>query len=220
MLPVLFWLVLSSCATTDPKQDAGGTSPVKPVSSLMSQKEQDTRALELFEQISEIFSESDRKSALPKAEALYLRIISEYPDAALGQESYWRLVLICLRDYVPPQYEKAEAYYGAFMKKYPQSPFRYEIEDAISGSYYTDGKWDKIMAFYIPAVKRYIETGKLDRPHDIFFYAEAKFNLGDLVEAEKGYKIVVSLFPKSREGIFAAKRLDELVNKKSSRNKP
>lgn len=219
MLPVLLSLVLSSCATTDPKQDREAVRPVAPGSPSMSQKEQDTRALEIFEQIAEVFSESDRKTAVPKAEVLYLRIINEYPDATLGQESYWRLILICLRDYDPPRYEKAEGYYREFMKKYPRSPLRREIEDSISKSLYADSKWDKIIVFYTPAVKRYIETGKLDRPHDIFFYAEAKLNLGDLVEAEKGYKIVISLFPTSREGTIAAKRLDELVKKRSSSNK-
>jgi len=210
VLPVVLSLVLSSCATT-----TLNPLPVPP----KPQEEQDKRALEIFEQVVEVFSESDRPTAVPKAEALYLKIINDYPDAALGQECYWRLILIYLRDYTPPRFDKAEKYYSEFVRKYPQSPLRSEVDDSISNSFYSNGKWDKIIAFYTPVVRRYIESGKLDRPHDIFLYAEAKMNLGDLVEAEKGYKIVIALFPKSREGTLAAQRLDELVKKKSTTNK-
>ncbi|MBA4372987.1 MAG: hypothetical protein C0402_08990 [Thermodesulfovibrio sp.] len=213
ILPVVLALVLSSCAATAQKQEV--VEPARPASA-MSQQEQDKKALEIFEQITEVFAESDRKSALPKAEALYLRIIREYPDAALGQESYWRLILICIRDYTPPQFEKAEAYHHEFVKKYAQSPLRREIEDSLAKSYYANGKWEKIITFYTPSIRRYIETGKLERPHDIFYYAEAKMNLGDLGEAEKGYKIILSLFPKSREGTMSTQRLEQLAKKKSS----
>ncbi len=215
ILPVALSLVLSSCATQPPKHEVEAPRPAP----VLSQKEQDSRALVIFEQVAEVFAGDDRKAALPKAEALYLKIINEYPDAALGQECYWRLILIYLRDYTPPQFEKAEAHYTAFVKKYAQSPLRREIEDSVAKAYYVNGKWDKLLAFYTPAVRRYIETGKLDRPHDIYYYAEAKMNLGDLVEAEKGYKIVISLFPKFREGILAAQRLEQLGKKKNSTNK-
>lgn len=213
LLPVVLLLGLTSCVTTEPKPVA--SPPAEP----LSQSEQDKRALEIFDQLVAILSEGDRKAALPKAEELYLKIINEYPAAALGQECYWRLILINLRDYVPPRLDKAEAHHRDFLKKYPQSPLKHEIEDALTKAYYANGKWEKLLVFYAPVIRRYIETGKLERPYDIYYYAEAKMNLGDLVEAEKGYKIIVSVFPQSREGSLAVQRLAELAKKKNSTNK-
>jgi hypothetical protein len=48
-------------------------------------------------------------------------------------------------------------------------------------------------------------------------YAEAKFGLNDLTEAEKGYKIVVADFAETKEGSFARKRLEEIRTKKTKR---
>lgn len=209
---VLMSLVLFSCAVNGQKQQA--EEPVRPS---LSPAEQDAKALELFMSISEIFDQSSRQEALPKVEALYLKIINDYPDAALGQECYWRLIIIYVRDTNPPQFEKAETYYGRFIKKYPDSQFRREIEDVMSKAYFASGKWENILAFYSPAVERYIKTGKLDRPQDMFLYAEAKLNLGDLTESEKGYRIVISLFPKSRESSISKQRLVEIEKKKKEK---
>jgi outer membrane protein assembly factor BamD (BamD/ComL family) len=164
----------------------------------------------LFQQVFDILQSSDRKAAVPKMETLYREIIDYYPKAALAQEAYWRLVLIYLRDYDPPAFEKAEATYRDFVEKYPGSQFEREIEGDISDTYYRGGKWESLLKFYAPAVSQYIEKGTLASPRDMFMYAEAKMNLGDTVEAAKGYKIVIARFPDSRESSVAKRRLESM----------
>jgi hypothetical protein len=44
-------------------------------------------------------------------------------------------------------------------------------------------------------------------------YAEANFNLGNFKEAEKGYKIVMDLFPKLNESKKSMARLEEIGKK-------
>lgn len=184
----------------------------------LSPADQDQRAIEIFQKIFDLSEEPDRKTILPKMEALYLEIVNNYPKAAISHESYWRLVLIYLNDYEPPDFEKTEDIYGRFVTKYPDSPFRNEIDDTITVNYVRNRKWENLLRFYTPAVKRYIETNKLSRPNGMFYYSEAKLNLGDLTEAEKGYKIVIALFPGSRESKMSQQRLDVIRNMRLKQN--
>ncbi|MHB8881236.1 MAG: tetratricopeptide repeat protein [Thermodesulfovibrionales bacterium] len=207
--------MLSSCATDAKKVPAITLEK----SSSLSVEEQDKKALVIFQQIFDLISESDRKTVLPKIEAMYGEIINDYPKAALGQESYLRLVSIYMNDYDPPLYDKAEDLHQQFMKKYPASQFGNDITDAIAQGYYRNGKWEQMQRFFTPAVKKYIETGKLEKPRDLFLYAEAKLNLGDLAEAEKGFRIIVAEAPKSKEGIISKQRLEAIQKKKSGKDK-
>ncbi len=219
MVPVVLSLVLSSCATEGRRQAAETPEAASSKGPALSKAEQVAKATELFRQVVDILGDSDRKTAVPKMEVLYKKIIDEYPEAPVAQECYWRLILIYLRDYTPPQFGKAEEYHRRFVGRYPDSQFRREIEDSMAKAYYTGGKWSSLLALYTPEVKRYIESGKLDRPQDMFLYAEAKMNLGDLVEAEKGYRIVVSLFPATREGSLAKMRLEKIAKSKETGRK-
>jgi hypothetical protein len=73
------------------------------------------------------------------------------------------------------------------------------------------------VAFFVPSVKQSIETGKFTKIYDIFMFTEAKFMLNDIVEAEKGYKIIIANFPDSRESKTAKKRLEEIEQKKKKK---
>ncbi len=176
----------------------------------MPPAEQDKRALELFQKIYETLDKGKRAQVLPEVERLYQELIDSYPDAALAQESYWRIIVICLNDHTPPAFDRAEAYYNRFIARYPASQVKGEIDKALSDSYYRNKQWDRLIKLFTPSIRLYIEKGKLSKPQDMFMYAEAKLNLGDLVEAEKGYRIVVALFPKTREGALSAARLEEI----------
>jgi TolA-binding protein len=202
-----------SCRSAATRDDRGTGE----ASAGLSVEEQDRRALVLFQQVFDILQSSDRKSVVPKMEALYREIIDNYPKAALTQESYWRLVLTYLKDNNPPAFEKAEAAYREFVVKYPGSPFAREIEGDISDAYYRGGKWESLLKFYTPAVRQYVENGTLARPRDMFMYSEAKMNLGDRVETAKGYKIVIARFPDSRESSVAKQRL-EAIEKQATKN--
>ena len=210
---LLAWSIAAiSCRSAVTKTDRGAEE----TSAGLSVEEQDKRALVLFQQAFDILQSSDRRAAVPKMETLYREIIDKYPKAALTQEAYWRLVLIYLRDYDPPAFGKAEAAYKDFVQKYPGSQFGREMEGDISDAYYRRGKWESLLKFYTPAVRQYIEKGTLARPLDMFMYAEAKMNLGDTVEAAKGYKIVIARFPESREGSMAKQRLEAIEKTKKA----
>jgi TolA-binding protein len=49
----------------------------------------------------------------------------------------------------------------------------------------------------------------------MFRYAEAKYNLGDLAEAEKAYKIIEKYFPKSKIAVTIKERLEDIKNRKT-----
>ncbi len=184
----------------------------------LSIEEQEKKAMEAFHKILELTESVDRMAVLSKIEASYKDIIDEYPEAPLAQECYWRLLLIYLTDYNPPVFEKAESLHNEFIKKYPDSNMRDLLDDTLSKSYYRNAKWEKLLKFYTPAIKQFIEKGILIRPLEMFMYSEAKLNLDDLVEAEKGYKIVIALFPDSRESIISKDRLEEIKKRKPEDN--
>ncbi len=165
------------------------------------------KAFEIFEHILNLTESPDRKKNLPQIETAYREIIEQYPAASIAEECYWRLALIYLRDYDPPELGKAETLYREFVRKYPESSDRTVFADAISESYYEAHEWKRLLKFHAPVIKKFIEGERLSRPTELFMYSEAKFHLGDLTEARKGYKIVIALFPKSGESQKARKML-------------
>jgi len=203
-----------------PQEAVSETTNVKGPSEKAEQKtdltDRKDQAYEIFEEILILNETSDIKDAFPKIESLYFKIIHEYPDTALAQECYWRLVILYVEKRTPPLFEKAENTYAEFLKKYPESVIRYLIEDTLSKSYYKEGKWKYLLKMNLPAVEEYYKTGKLSNPASLFMCAEAQFNLGDIGAAEKAYKSLVDSFPKSRMTSTAKERLEAI--KKKSKN--
>jgi tetratricopeptide (TPR) repeat protein len=173
----------------------------------LSREVQNSKATAIFEKILNLAEMPERNKYLPEIEAAYREIIENYPAASIAQECYWRLLLIYLKDYEPPQFERAEKLYGEFIRKYPHSNAKNIFSDAISESYHKAQSWKKLLRFNSPVIKKFIDGGTLSRPDELFMYSEAKFHMGDLVEAEKGFKIVIALFPNSGESEKAKKIL-------------
>ncbi len=177
--------------------------------------DREAKAYDLFNEILTLTETSDINAVFPQMEALYLEIIRGYPDTALAQESYWRLISLYVDKSTPPEYEKAENSYKEFLKKYPGSVIKNVIEDTLSKSYYKNEKWDKLLKLYTPVVNKFNEKGKLLNPEPMFMYAEAKFNLGNLIEAEKAYKTVIELVPKSSRATTSKIRLEDIKKRKA-----
>ncbi len=70
--------------------------------------------------------------------------------------------------------------------------------------------WGNLIGICSSHIREYIETGELKIPMFMFFYAEAKMSLGDLEEAEKGYRIIIRHSPGSTEARLSKKRLDKI----------
>ncbi len=205
----LFIFLVSACATA-PVEKVGERKPSSETKAL-SPAEQDARALVAFNEILTISQSSDsRWAALPQIEEKYNEIITKYPEASLAQESYWRLIAIYVNDYNPPAYDRAEALYSEFLKKYPQSDLRGFVDETLGISYYKNAEWDKLLKVCLPSYQKYIEEGKRPRPSLLFMYSEANFNLGNFPEAEKGYKILIDMFPRLNESVKAKARLEEI----------
>ncbi|MEW6107912.1 MAG: hypothetical protein AB1632_01905 [Nitrospirota bacterium] len=184
----------------------------------LSIEEQNKEALETFKKILGLTENSDRISVLPQIETAYMDIINKYPQAQLTQECHWRLMSVYLSEYNPPAFEKAEHLRSEFIKKYPESTQRSIIEDTLADGYYKNAKWEKLLRFYTPVIRQFVEKGVLMRPGEMFMYSEAKFKLGDLVESEKGYKIVIGLFPGTKEALKSKERLEEIDRIKTKHN--
>jgi tetratricopeptide (TPR) repeat protein len=183
----------------------------KPLPQPLSKEEQEKRALEAFNAILEITEKGPRHEILPELEKAYLEIINNYPEAPLAQESYLRLLLIYTKEFVPPKTEEAEKLYREFQMRYPDSPFKKEIENTMVRFYYNHKLWDRLLTSQIPYIKEYIKTGELKTPVHLFYYSEAKFGLGDLKEAEKGFRTIITLFPQSSEAVVSKKRLEDIL---------
>ena len=177
----------------------------------MSVREQSERAIEALQEMSLLVECCDRKTIRPRIEAAYVDIIKKYPGSLLVYECYKKLMLIYLAEYEPPALEKAELLHDEFVRKYPESGERDLLDDTLGGVYYRNAEWKKLMDLYAPAIRRFIVKRELRSPMDMLMYAEAKFHMGDMDEARKGYNIVIFYFPTSIESSLATKRLDEIV---------
>ncbi|MBI4849854.1 MAG: hypothetical protein HY808_14990 [Nitrospirae bacterium] len=205
-LCILLISLLTACATapTSIQKEKTGKAKVH--------TEHETKSLELFAEILNIVqSTDDRQSVLPEIEERYSKIIREYPDAPLAQESYLKLITIYVKDYSPPVYEKAYTLYSEFMEKYPDSPVKGYVEETLGNSYYQNAEWDKLLRLCAPSYKDYAQTGKHPRPSLIFFYSEANYNLGNFADAEKGYRITADIFPELGEGLKAQAMLQKMM---------
>jgi len=205
-LCILLISLFTACATapTSTQKEKAGVAK--------THTEHETKSLELFAEVLDLVqSTDDRQSVLPKIEERYSKIIREYPDAPLAQESYLKLITIYVKDYSPPLYGKADTLYREFMGKYTNSPVRGNIEETLGNSYYQNAEWEKLLSLCAPSYKDYAQTGKRPRPSLIFFYAEANYNLGNLAEAEKGYRTTADLFPKLGEGRKAQAMLQKML---------
>lgn len=224
-LVVVFFMtaLFSSCATAPPEKTPVSTEKQIPEAEAEKQPEEgkyvptpsEQKSLEVFQEIYDLVeSTPDRQSILPEVEKLYLRIISETPDAPLARESYWRLMSIYLDDHYPPDFDKAEALYDDFIKKYPDSNYKGLLEEVLGQGYYRESKWDKVLEMSAPAFRDYKEKGTKPRPSILFMYSEANFFKGDMEEAVKGYETLTELFPRFTVGKKAEKRLKEIKDKK------
>ena len=175
-----------------------------------SRADDKSRAYEIFEKILVLSEEPDNKDTFKEIEKLYLEIIQKYPDTALAQECYWRLIKHYVEKSNPPMVEEAEKTYAEFLKRYPESVIKNFIIDTLSKSYYKSGDWEKLSTLNAPLVQAFYKTKKVSNPSPLFMYAEAQFNLGNIQEAEKAYKSLIESSPKSREASLSKKRLDEI----------
>jgi len=217
-ITLLLSVLVSSCVSPSKKADM--VKPVKVTSphgeerEIPAPKEEEIKSLELFMEILELVeSAEDRKSVLPEIEGRYEKIIREYPEAPLAQESYWKLITIYVKDYSPPAYDKAEMMYDEFLEKYPQFFFKGFIEDTLGNSYYKNAEWTRLLKLAAPAYREYLDNGKQPRPSMLFMYSEANYHLGNIKEAEEGYKIVAELYPKLIVGIKSKKMLEKVGEK-------
>ncbi len=214
---VLIVVLIYSCATAPKKTETEKPEEIKPsaeTKNAPAPTAEETKSLELFTGVLELIeSTDDRKSVLPKIEELYENIIRDYPDAPLAQESYWKLITIYVEDYSPPAYDKAEIKYNEFVKKYPQSYIKGFIDDTLTNSYYKNADWNGLLKLTAPVYQEYLEKGKQPRASMMFMYSEANYNLGNIEEAGKCYKIVSELFPKLIVGIKSKQMLEKIGNK-------
>jgi len=213
----VFSVLLFACTTTgmqkpgvkEEKQVAPAEVPTPQVYT----KEQ-RETLDIFEQILEIYeSAENRQAAAQKAEVLYTRIITKYPDTPLAQESYWKLITISVRDYSPPAFDKAEAYYNEFMAKYPGSVLKNAVEQTLINSYAKHAEWGRLLKFCTPAFMKFKDKGIEPAPLVLFMYSDANYRLGNIIEAKEGFKAAMELYPNISYGKMAKKRLEEIRQK-------
>ena len=209
----LFSVLLSACTTTGVQKEEKQVAPAEVAKPQVYTKEQ-RETLDIFTQILEIYENAEnRQAAAQKAEVLYAKIINEYPDTPLAQESYWKLITISVRDYSPPAFEKAEAYYNEFVTKYPGSVLKNAVEQTLINSYVKHAEWERLLKFCTPAFMEFKDTGKEPTPLVLFMYSNANYRMGNIIEAKEGFTAVLELYPNISYGKMAKKRLEEIGQK-------
>jgi len=198
----------SSSPNSTPKEEAK-----------LSKEEQQKRAIEIFYNIFELSRAKERAANLEQMIALYYRIINQYPDVPLAQESYWRLIEMFFKDFNPPQKDKALSLYNEYRGRYPDSPLRNAVEGTITRSLYLNGYWNELLVFTSPSGEEFKDPQKLKSPLTMFYYSEAKFRLNDFKEAFRGYEVILKYFPDSRMAGTAKKRMAEINRKKNKSNR-
>jgi tetratricopeptide (TPR) repeat protein len=179
--------------------------------------ESEIKSLEVFNEIYRLVKSSRKeKTVLPEIEKLYLEIITQYPDAPLARESYWRLTELYIHDYSPPAFQKAETLYQEFSGKYPRSSYKGRIQEVIGKAYYKKSDWDNLLRLCTPEVNTYRETGQKPIPSVMYMYSEANFHLGNIEKAIEGYRVVVKLYSRTIEGRKASIKLKEIEEKRES----
>ena len=202
-----FFLV--ACTTTGVKQPEEKAVPAKAPPAKYTKEQKET--LDIFTRILDIYENAEsRQAAAKEAEALYSRIINEYPNTPLAQESYWKLITVAVRDYRPPDFEKAEKHYEKFVLKYPDSVLSNAVNQTLINSYVRHKEWARLLKFCTPAFMQYKEKGNKISPLVLFMYSESNYRLVNIVEAEEGYKTVLELYPTLSYGKRAKKRLKEI----------
>lgn len=206
---------------TEPTAQSAATETAATVADVnkMSVKEQDQRAEEIFSAILEMTAERDREDIIPQMEHEYMKIIDRYPDSGLAQESYMRLINMNLQDYLPPRLKQADILYQRFVTKYPNSPIKTSIDDNVMRFYHRNRLWNRLLISTSQYVRDFIDTENLRYPLFLFFFTEARFHLGDQIEAEKGYLIIKELKPGTLEARISADRLKEIEKLKAARKK-
>jgi TolA-binding protein len=199
-------LLVLSCAQKTKEPPTLDEQPGKKLSA----EEQNSMAMLEYENILEEITERGKRNMLPELEQSFRNVIVSYPDAFLAQESYWRLVELKLIYYTPPRLDEAEQLRNEFVAKYPNSRMINIIDDSIVRFYYRGQYWKRLLNICSYHVRKYVETNKLESPLFMFYYAEAKFNLKDLVEAEKAYRIITRHFPGSHEARIAKDQIMEI----------
>lgn len=213
---VIALTVLISCVHV---QDRGTAEPSlssedqQKEKSVLSRDEQAKEAMALFNTILEISQNEEREKAIVKKTELYKQLISEYPDAPLAQESYWRIIEIYLRDNDPPRIEEALSLYKEFLERYDKSPVRNAIESTFERFFYAKQRWRDLLEFVRPRIEHFVNTAELVSPTYMFLHAEAQYNLGEFDEATKAYKIVIRYFPDSRDAKISSERLRTIQEK-------
>ncbi|RME64769.1 MAG: outer membrane protein assembly factor BamD [Nitrospirae bacterium] len=194
--------VFSGCATVEEKP----SEAPKP-----SVQKQQKEAMNLFQKILEV---SEQKGPTPEALeekiALLRQMPERYPDAPLSQEAYWHIINIYLNQFYPPKVEEAEKTYREFLKKYPRSPLKNAIESTFNLFYFQHKMWDKLERMHRARVKKFIETGRIDSPFYFYMYSLAKMNLGELEEAEKGFKWIILKYPTTQAAKDAKRQLKNI----------
>ncbi len=202
-----FFLV--ACTTTGVKQPEEKAVPTKAPPTVYTKEQKET--LDIFTQILDIYENAESRQAAAKdAEVLYTRIIKEYPGTPLAQESYWKLITMSVRDYRPPDFEKAEKHYEKFISKYPDSVLSNAVNQTLINSYVRYKEWARLQKFCTPAFMQYKEKENKISPLVLFMYSESNYRLGNIAEAEEGYKTVLELYPTISYGKRAKKRLEDI----------
>jgi hypothetical protein len=200
---LIFVFLLYACATPPEQKPSGMINPSIPV------EEQKTLAMAKFNDILTLReSTHDRDSIRPELENLYLDLVTEYPDAPLAQESYWKLIEIYLKEYSPPEYDRAEELYGRFVQLYPEAGMmKIMIDRTLGIMYYKNREWERLLKLSTPLFRAYVEEGKRTPPFMLFSYAESNFQLRNFDDAEQGFKVVLKDFPDYSENRLSQARV-------------
>lgn len=165
-------------------------------------------AAKLFDDLYKIAGQRGEALVAKKID-LYQRIINRCPDVPLAQECYWHLLDVMMQDVQPPRKEEALRLYADFNRRYPQSKMRSVVSHQLMKGLYQHGQWsdlERIATQYLQTTRKR-KNGAPSAPLALFWRAEARFSLGEVEAAKKGYGKILQYFPKSLMARVARQRM-------------
>jgi tetratricopeptide (TPR) repeat protein len=176
----------------------------------LSLEEQIRLSSKEFIKIYELSQGKDRSANLEQIITLYYRIINQYPDAPLAEESYWHLIKIMLNEFQPARKSEALELYNTFVANSPDSFLINIAADSLMRFYYRNKLWHDLLEMTAPYINEMKTVAVLETPVPIFLYAEASYHLDDLQEAARGYELILKYFPDTLMARITRPRMVEI----------
>ncbi|MEW6217980.1 MAG: hypothetical protein AB1634_00415 [Thermodesulfobacteriota bacterium] len=184
---------------------ASGAWAQEPAVALEAQQEE---AVSLFGEAFRLATSPERDANIERLASIYRRIIHDCPDVPLAQESSWRLIVLLIRDHEPPRISDALGVYGELLTRHPDTPVRHALDNELGRFLFEKARWTDLATMQrLSGAGEDLGRAQKLSPVMLFYYSEAKWQLGDRAGARPGFQRILEDHPQTVMAATAQERL-------------